>query len=89
MASTNLTIRIDSGLKARAAEVAEYYGLELSSAIRAFCTEMVNTYSVPLSFKREVPNAATVAALRDAESIVGDDGPAYEDGAALLRAALG
>lgn len=88
MASTNLTIRIDSDLKARAAEVAEYYGLDISSAIRAFCKEMVNTYSVPLSLRPEVPNAETVKALREAETMVGDGGPAYDDGASLLRAAL-
>lgn len=36
MASSNLTIRLDSELKDGAASVVESYGLDLSSVVRAF-----------------------------------------------------
>lgn len=36
MASSTLTIRVDDSLKRETAEVADYYGLDLSSVTRAF-----------------------------------------------------
>ena len=38
MASSTLTIRLDSELKDEASKVIEHYGLDLSSAIRAYFT---------------------------------------------------
>ncbi|WIK88070.1 type II toxin-antitoxin system RelB/DinJ family antitoxin [Varibaculum cambriense] len=49
MGASTLTVRIDSGLKEETAKVVENYGLDLSSVIRAFFTEIVNTESIPLS----------------------------------------
>ena len=53
MASSTLTIRIDEDLKREASEVADYYGLDLSSVTRAFYKQMVNTRRIPLTFARE------------------------------------
>ena len=56
MTASSLTIRLDSNLKRDATKVVEYYGLDLSSVIRAFFTQIVNTNSIPLSFDYEQPN---------------------------------
>ena len=50
MSSSTLTIRIDDDLKRGASEVADYYGLDLSSVTRAFYKQMVNTRRIPLTF---------------------------------------
>lgn len=88
MTDTSITFRVDSDIKSRLAEVTEYYGMDISGAMRALATQIVRTYSLPLTFTPEVPNAETVAALREAEAMVGDGGPWYEDGASLIKAAL-
>ena len=46
MGASTLTVRIDSGLKEETAKVVENYGLDLSSVIRAFFTEIVSTESI-------------------------------------------
>ena len=55
MASSTLTIRVDDDLKREAAEVADYYGLDLSSVTRAFFKQMVNTHRIPLTLPLRSP----------------------------------
>ena len=89
MASSNLTIRLDSELKNEASKVVEHYGLDLSSAIRAFFTQIVNTNSIPLSFDYERPNAESILAIRETEEMIAaGDGDAYATGRELIEAAL-
>lgn len=89
MAASNLTIRLDSELKEDAARVVEYYGLDLSTAVRAFFTEIVNTHSIPLSFDYERPNAESQHAIREtAEMIATGSGESYTSGRELIEAAL-
>ena len=61
MASSTLTIRIDEDLKREASEVADYYGLDLSSVTRAFYKQMVNTRRIP---SPSPPKSQTPRALR-------------------------
>lgn len=63
MATSTLTIRVDEGLKRKAAEVADYYGLDLSSVTRALYKQMVNTRRIPLTFAPEEPNDESLAAI--------------------------
>ena len=89
MASSNLTIRLDSELKNEASKVVEHYGLDLSSAIRAFFTQIVNTNSIPLSFDYERPNAESLLAIRETEKMIAaGDGDTYATGRELIEAAL-
>ena len=50
MTTSSLTIWLDADLKRGAAEVADYYGLDLSSVTRAFYKQMVNTRRILLTF---------------------------------------
>ena len=89
MASSSLTIRIDSELKNEASRVVEHYGLDLSSVIRAFFTQIVNTNSIPLSFDYERPNEESLIAIRETEQMIAaGSGETYATGHELLEAAL-
>lgn len=89
MASSNLTIRLDRELKDGAASVVESYGLDLSSVVRAFFTEMVNTNSIPLSLDYKRPNEESLRAIRETrEMIASDSSESYATGRDLIEAAL-
>ncbi|XCB29722.1 type II toxin-antitoxin system RelB/DinJ family antitoxin [Arcanobacterium hippocoleae] len=89
MPSSSLTVRIDSQLKEETARVVEHYGLDLSSVIRAFFTEIVNTNMIPLSFDYGRPNVQSLAALKETEQMItSGGGQAYSTGRDLLEAAL-
>ena len=62
MTTSSLTIWLDADLKRGAAEVADYYGLDLSSVTRAFYKQMVNTRRILLTFAP--PRSRTRRALR-------------------------
>lgn len=70
MATSTLTIRLDSNLKEEAASVVEHYGLDLSTVTRAFYTQIVNTNAIPLSFDYERPNAESIASVDEARRII-------------------
>lgn len=52
------------------AEVADYYGLDLSSAARAFYKQMVNTRRIPLTFAPEGPNEESLAAIAEGDAFL-------------------
>ncbi len=89
MASATLTIRIDEDLKREASDVANYYGLDLSSATRAFYKQMVNTRRIPLTFAPEEPNAESIEAIREGNAFLasGEKGR-FSNGADLIAAAM-
>ena len=89
MTASTLTIRLDSELKKEASDIAEYYGLDLSSVTRALYKQMVNTRSIPLTLSPEVPNKETVHALREGEALLSSGaGTGYTDAHNLIEAAL-
>lgn len=89
MATSSLTIRIDDDLKREASEVADYYGLDLSSVTRAFYKQMVNTRRIPLTFAPEEPNSESLEAIREGDSFLssGKKGR-FDSGDDLIAAAL-
>lgn len=89
MATSTLTIRVDDNLKRGASEVAEYYGLDLSSVTRAFYKQMINTKRIPLTFAPEEPNAESLDAIHEGDEFLssGKRGR-FSSGADLIAAAL-
>ena len=89
MSTSTLTIRIDDDLKRGATEVADYYGLDLSSVTRAFYKQMVNTRRIPLTFAPEEPNIDSMDAIREGDAFLasGKDGRFSSD-ADLIAAAM-
>ena len=84
-----MTIRCNEEDKRAAAEVAEYYGFDLSSVTRAFWKQMVRTYSIPLDLGGHEPNAESLRSIREAEEIIaaGGTGESFDSARALLDAA--
>ncbi len=58
-----VTIRVGPELKREAAEVAEGSGLDLSTAIRLFYTQMVNTNALPRLPRQYASSARTLPSL--------------------------
>lgn len=89
MAASSLTIRLDSNLKDEASRIVEHYGLDISTAMRAFLTQIVNTNAIPLSLDYEQPNEESLAAIRETnEMIANGSGATYRNGHDLIQAAL-
>ena len=89
MASSTLTIRIDEDLKRDASEVADYYGLDLSSVTRACYKQMVNTRRIPLTFAPDEPSIESLEAIREGDAFLasGKKGR-FTNGADLVAAAM-
>jgi len=69
MATTNVTIRMDTELKKQAEELFSELGLSMTAALTVFLKQAVYEQGIPFSVCRE-PNAETLAAMRDADDIL-------------------
>lgn len=65
MATTNINVRIDSGLKQEAEALFNDLGLNMSSAITMFLKSAINYNGIPFEIRRSSPNAETKAALEE------------------------
>ena len=84
-----MSIRIDDDLKREVSEVAGYYGLDLSSVMRAFYKQMVNTRRIPLTFAPEEPNVESLEAIREGDAfLVSDKKGRFNNGADLIAAEM-
>lgn len=84
-----MTIRCDEADKKAAAQVAEYYGFDLSSVTRAFWKQIGRTGRIPLDLGNEEPNEESLASIREAEEILtkGGTGQSFDSARDLLNAA--
>lgn len=84
-----MTIRCSDVDKKAAAEVAEYYGFDLSSVTRAFWKQMARTRRIPLDLGNEEPNEESMRSIREADEILasGGTGRSFSSGRDLLDAA--
>ena len=67
MAKTSTNVSIDADIKVKAQELFADFGLDLSTAINIFLRQAVRENSIPFSISREVPNADTLAAIKEYE----------------------
>lgn len=66
MSTAMLHIRIDETLKAQATDTLAAMGLSVSDAVRLLLTRIVAEQALPFAVK--VPNAETLAAMRELEA---------------------
>lgn len=66
MATTMIHVRIDEDVKEQAAEALAAMGLSVSDAVRVLLTRVAAEKTLPFAVK--VPNAETLAAIRDVEA---------------------
>ncbi len=71
--TTNISIRMDSKLKADADALFESLGMNLSTAFNIFVRQCLREERIPFEITAKcVPNASTVAAMLEAERIAHD-----------------
>lgn len=64
MSTATMNFRLDQEAKDAAADVAQAYGFDLSSVLRAVCVQMARTRTLPvLTNYRETPNSETLDAM--------------------------
>lgn len=70
MAKVSTSISLDADVKAKAQELFADFGMDLSTAINIFLRQSIRENCIPFSIQREVPNADTIAAMKEAEDMV-------------------
>ena len=68
MAKVSTNITIDADVKARSQAMLADVGLDLSTAANIFLRQMLRERAIPFEIRQEIPNAATLAAMDDAEN---------------------
>lgn len=71
-ATTNISIRMDAALKARADIFFAELGMNLSTAFQIFVRQSLREGRIPFDIALEKPNKETIAALLEAERITND-----------------
>ncbi len=69
MAKVSTSISIDADVKAKAQELFSEFGMDLSTAVNIFLRQAIFEHSFPFSIHRDVPNADTVLAMKEAEEM--------------------
>lgn len=72
MATTNVSIRMDTELKAQADELFAELGMNLSTAFNIFVRQSLREGGIPFEIRTDRPNKETIAAMREAENIAKD-----------------
>jgi DNA-damage-inducible protein J len=80
--SSVLHIRVDDDTKEQATAVLSAMGLSVSEAVRIFLKRVAADRAFPLELK--VPNAATRAAMREADEIAAKRTARFKDANALM-----
>lgn len=70
--TTNISIRMDSDLKAQADALFTELGMNLTTAFNIFVRQSLREGRIPFEIKLERPNRETMAALLEAERIAKD-----------------
>ena len=72
MATTNVSIRMDTELKAQADELFAELGMNLSTAFNIFVRQSLREGGIPFEIRTDRPNQETIAAMLEAENIAKD-----------------
>ena len=72
MATTNVSIRMDTELKAQADELFAELGMNLSTAFNIFVRQSLREGGIPFEIRTDRPNKETIAAMLEAENIAQD-----------------
>lgn len=70
--TTNISIRMDSELKAQAEALFAELGMNLSTAFNIFVRQSIRNGGIPFDITVRKPNADTIAAILETQKIVND-----------------
>ena len=72
MASTNFSVRMDSGIKKQCEALYGELGMNLTTAINVFLRQSLRVGGLPFEVRLDQPNKDTIAAMLEAERIAKD-----------------
>jgi DNA-damage-inducible protein J len=70
--TSNITVRLDSGLKQEAEALFSSLGMNLTTAVNIFFRQSVRDRCVPFPITERAPNAETIAAIEEGRRIARD-----------------
>lgn len=87
MATTTVSIRMDSELKRRFEQFCEDVGMNMTTAFTIFAKKVVNENRIPFDIGREIPNEETLAAIDEVRRMKADPslGKSYTDAREMVR----
>lgn len=65
MATTNITMRMDTGVKAQLQELMSELGLDMTTFFTMAAKQAIREQRIPFEISRDVPNAETIKAIED------------------------
>ena len=72
MATTTVSIRMDSELKRRFEQFCEDVGMSMTTAFTIYAKKVVNEDRIPFDIGREIPNEETLAAIDEVRRMKAD-----------------
>lgn len=70
MATTNISIRMDTELKKQAEAMLSDMGLNMTTAMNMFLRQVVRQGRIPFEIATDIPNAETIAAIKEMDDII-------------------
>ena len=67
MATTNITMRIDTGIKAQLQELMSDLGLDMTTFFTMAAKQAIREQRIPFEISMNIPNAETIRAIDDVE----------------------
>lgn len=76
MATVNMSIRMDTELKKQADAMFSDMGLNMTTAMNMFLRQVVRQGKIPFEIATDIPNAETVAAIKEMDDMLSGKIPA-------------
>lgn len=68
MATTNINIRMDSAVKAKAQRLFAHFGLDMTTAINLFLRQALRERAIPFKVRLDTPNAELLEAVENVDA---------------------
>ena len=76
MATVNMSIRMDTELKKQADAMFADMGLNMTTAMNMFLSQVVRQGKIPFEIATDIPNAETLAAMKEVDDMINGKIPA-------------
>lgn len=90
MATTNITMRIDTGIKAQLQELMSELGLDMTTFFTMAAKQAIREQRVPFEISANIPNAETIEAIEEVKRMKKDPsiGKCYTDVDKMMKELL-
>lgn len=90
MSTTNITMRIDAGIKAQLQELVSDLELDMTTFFTMAAKQAIREQRIPFEVSRDIPNAETLEAYKEVEKMKKDPsiGKTYTDVDAMMEELL-